>query len=301
MNISSRFAASLALVLLCIPGNLLGNVDFSSEEEVAIVCFLEGKAWLYAQGEIERHEIVLFQWIESGVIVETGENAKVILAFANGDRYEVGEASKVQIGVNDFKSRDGSIKKLKPAPIMPRIAAITQESKPGNRLGGIRLRGPKKEISGLYPNEGAAALADQAVLTFLPLEGINKYKVKIEDEKGDELFSVETASPEVVVSKGILRPGAVYYWQVRALAKDMPSAVSYATFSTVSEENALLRNSFKAQAFESGDGTDLLLLAQLETTLGLIREACETLREALALFPDNEKIKKAMSDIGCKE
>jgi cytochrome c-type biogenesis protein CcmH/NrfG len=68
----------------------------------------------------------------------------------------------------------------------------------------------------------------------------------------------------------------------------------------VSDEQARVRNAFKAQVAQSKDAANLLLLAQMEMALGLRREACETLQEALALFPDNAEIKNAMAQIGCK-
>ena len=62
-----------------------------------------------------------------------------------------------------------------------------------------------------------------------------------------------------------------------------------------------MRDAFKSQVNDSKDVANLLLLAQMEIALGLKKEACETLNATLELFPTNAEIKKAMSQIGCKE
>jgi hypothetical protein len=297
---TERKIGLIVFIILSILANFSLVMSSDSDEKVAIVCFLEGKVWIVEPDEEERSEIDLFDWIKIGTIVETDSEAKLILAFSSGDRYEIGEKSKITIGQNEFTSKTGSIKELKPVPVMPQIASISQGSRPGSRLGGIRLRGSKRIISGLYPSEGATVLADNAILTFEPLEGVEKYRIEIEDEWGNNIFSLETGSPKVFASPGVLKPGANYYWQVRTLEKDEPSTVSYAAFVTVSEEYERVRNAFKTQVEQSKDVANLLLLAQLEMALGLRKEACETLETALGLFPDNSEIKNAIARFDCK-
>ena len=289
----------MVFIFLFILGNFSLGMFSDSNEKVAIVCFLEGKAWILEPDTEERVELDLFDWILIGSIVETDIEAKLILAFSSGDRYELGEKTKVSIGQNEFTSQTGSIKKLQPVLVMPQIASISKGARPGSRLGGIRLRGSKRVISGLYPNEGATVLVDKAIVAFDPIEGVERYRVEIEDEWGNNIFSVETTSPRLEISPGIVKPGANYYWQVRTLEKDRPSTVSYAAFATVSEEHARVRNAFKAHVEKTKDVANLLLLSQMDLALGLRKEACETLEAALALFPDNAEIKKALSQIDC--
>jgi len=290
----------MVCVFLFVLGNLFSGSLSEPEGKVVIVCFLEGKAWVSESGEKERSEINLFDWIKKEAIIETNSKARVILAFSTGDRYELKGKTKATVGQKGFSSHTGSLKKLSSVAVMPQIASISKESRPGSRLGGIRLRGTKRVISRLYPSKGATMLADQAVLTFETIEGVERYRIEIEDEWGNNIFSVETGSPNVVASPGVLNPGANYYWQVRTLEKDKPSIYGEAVFATVTEENARIRNDFKSQIDQSKDVANLLLLAQMDIALGLQKEACETLKAALALFPDNSEIKKAMAQIGCK-
>lgn len=295
----------VAFIFLFILGCLSLGYSSDTEEKVAIVCFLEGKAWITEPGERERSEINLFDWIKIGAVIQTELEAKVVIAFSTGDRYELRGKMKTTVGPKGFTASTGSVEKLAPVPVMPQIAAISREARPGSRLGGIRLRGiwprgPKGPISGFYPSEGATLLAEEAVFTFEPIYGVKKYKVEIKDEWGNKIFSVETGSPKIATYPSILKPDANYSWKVWTLEKREPSILSEAVFSTVSEENTRARNAFKAQAYQSKDGIKLLLLAQMDMALGLWKEACETLRDALALFPDNAEIKNAIFKIGCK-
>jgi hypothetical protein len=274
---------------------------FDAEGKVAIVCFLQGKASIQEPGQSERIDLRLFDWLNSGSALETGPGTKLVMAFSNGNRYELGERVKVVLGQADFISQSGPVKKLDAVSVMPQIISLAGDVKPGSRLGGIRLRSSKRTISNLYPNEGDAVLADQAVLTFDPLPDVEKYRVEIEDEQGRDLLSAETSVPRVIISPGIIKPGTNYYWQVRALEKDELSTVSYAAFITVTEEQAGLRNSFRAQVSQSRDAANLLLLARVELAIGLRRESCETLNEALSLSPDNEEIRGAMAQLGCEQ
>ena len=290
----------VAFIFFFILGCLSLGYSSDTEEKVAIVCFLEGKAWITEPGERERNEINLFDWIKIGAVIQTELEAKVVIAFSSGDRYELSGKTKTTVDHKGFTSSTGSVEKLTPVPIMPQIAAISREASPGSRLGGIRLRGPKRLISKFYPSEGATLLAEEAVFTFEPIYGVKKYKVEIKDEWGNKILSVETGSPKIATYPSVLKPGANYSWKVWTLKKGKPSIFSEAVFSTVSEQNTRARNAFKAQAYQSKDGIKLMLLTQMDMALGLWKEACETLRDALALFPDNAEIKSAMFQIGCK-
>jgi hypothetical protein len=293
------FVLGVVLGLAAGHSSLSGGPD--SQGKVAIVCFLQGKASFRESSQAERKNLRLFDWIGAGSAVETGPGAKLVIAFADGSRYELGEKTSGVLGKAELNSVSGSVKKLETVSVMPQVISLAADIKPGNRLGGIRLRSSKKTISNLYPIEGDAVLADQAVLTFDPLPEIEKYRVEIEDEQGRDLLSAETSEPRVVVSPGIIKPGTQYYWQVRALEKDELSTVSYAAFVTVTAEEAALRNLFRAQLAQSRDAANLLLLARIEMAIGLRRESCETLKEALALSPANAEIKEAMAGVGCDQ
>jgi hypothetical protein len=295
-----RSRGLIAFIILFILGCLYLGYSSDTEEKVAIVCFLDGKAWVIEPGDYWPSEISLFDWIKIGAAIQTELEAKVVIAFSSGDRYQLKGKTKTTVGPKGFTSSTGSVEKLTPVPVMPQITAISREARPGSRLGGIRLRGTKRSISEFYPSEGSTLIAEEAVFTFEPVDEVKKYKVEIKDEGGNKIFSLETGSPRIATYPSVLKPGANYSWQVWTLEKGERGILSEAVFSTLSEEAVRTRNAFKAQAYQSKDGIKLLLLAQMDIALGLWKEACETLRDALAFFPDNEEIKNAIFQIGCE-
>lgn len=291
-----RVALSLAIVF----GAVVLNSFPGTDERTAIVCFLEGKAKLVDPGVKESRDLQLFDWLRAGAAIETSDETRMVVAFANGDRYELRGKVKATLKKNGFASASGTLVELSTVSCMPQIVSLAAESKPGSGLTGIRLRGTKRELAGLYPSQGSAALADETVLRFTPLEGVEKYRVQLGDEWGNKLLSVETISSEVTVSPGILKPGARYLWRVLTLDKTRPSTAADAEFFTLSAEQAKIHNAFRSQVLESKDAAQLLLLAQLESVLNLRKEACTTLREAQGLVPQNAEIKKAIERMGCK-
>jgi hypothetical protein len=300
MSRTLRFLCLGAGAGLAFVAGLAAAGTAASAGKTAIVCFLEGKAWMAERSGSERREVRLFDWLSAESSLETAPGARLILAFSDGSRYELGERTTVTLGKDGLASQKGSVTRLESVPVMPQIASIADDSKRGSRLGGIRLRTFRRTISGLYPNEGEAVLADTAILEFNSLEGVKRYGIEVEDEQGDGVFSAETEMTRVPVPPGLLEPGTGYYWQVRTLDRERPPAVSYAAFVTVAADQARLRESFKAQVERSQDAANILLLAEMEITLGLRREACATLREALKRFPGNAEIENAISRIGCK-
>lgn len=289
-----------ALWLVILSGIIVLNLFPARDERAAIVCFLEGKARVLDTGAKLDRELQLFDWLKPGAVIETADEARMVVAFAKGDRYELKGKVKATLTANGFASASGTLAKLASVPVMSQVIALAAESKPGSQLSGIRLRGSKPQPADLYPAEGAAVLADGAALSFAPVEGVEKYRVELEDAWGNKLLSVETSSAGVIISPGILRPGASYYWSVRTLEKIRLSKVADAEFVTLSEDQAKLRNAFKVQVLQSKDAAELLFLAQLDSVLNLRKEACATLREAQALFPQNVEIKKALDRMICK-
>lgn len=295
-----KTGGSVLFILFGAAALFCSSRSLQAEGKTAIVCFLQGSASAQEPGQTGRKDLELFDWLSSGTVIETGPGARLVIAFSNGSRYELGEKAAVVLGKSALKSQSGPVKPLESVPVMPQILSLAADVQPGNRLGGIRLRSSKPTIANLYPDEGDALLPDQAVLSFEPLPDVRKYRVEIEDEQGRDLLSVETSVPRVTVAPEILKPGVHYYWQVRALEKDA-STVSYAAFVTPTEEEARLYKSFRTQVGASKDTANLLLLARYEMSIGLRRESCETLKEALALSPENEKIKEMAAHAACEQ
>jgi hypothetical protein len=270
------------------------------EEPVAIVCVLSGKA--FAKADNKRTELEIFQRLRPGTFVETDTASKVVLAFFTGDRYEFGEKTSGTVERTGVAGTKGAIRQLTPIPVMIDIAPIAKEEYPGTRLAGTRIRTGEAAgqwLVNLYPSGGAAALAETAVVRFDPVAGHQQYRVELEDERGNTIFAVDTASTTVQIARDVLRPGANYYWRVRTLDAAKPAMRGEAVFSTLSASNAKRRAALQRHVEETGDRSLLGLLAELDRVLGLQREACEELKAALEHSPGNQPLAEAQARFGC--
>jgi hypothetical protein len=267
------------------------------EGAVAIVCLLSGKAAVKVENE--RRTLELFQRLRPGSVIEAGTGARIVLAFFTGDRYEFGEKSSATVGPKALERTSGPIRALPPVPGIIEIAPIAREERAGTRLAATRIRAAGPSIGGLYPSEGAAVASETAFVQFEPAEGYDTYRIDIEDESGNAVFSVETSSSTVRIPADALRPAKRYYWTVRTLDAARPTRRADALFSVLSNEDARRRAVFKAQVEGSGDQSLLALLAEVDRGLGLRREACQELQQALGEPVDSTVAPDAPIRFGC--
>jgi hypothetical protein len=132
------------------------------------------------------------------------------------------------------------------------------------------------------------------LLRFAPVPDASRYQVTVEDESAASVFQVETQSPTVHVLPGILKPGAKYYWHVRTLDRMGQVARGTAEFVTLTAETARARAAVKAALEVAGDAASLALLAELDRRLGLLVEACDEFRAALAKAPGDAALQQAL-------
>jgi hypothetical protein len=290
----------VALLLLLSNDVQRASLAAPPEDAVAIVCLLSGD--VFETLDDKRTQLRLFQRLKPGTVVETESAARLVLTFSSGARYELGEKASATVGRTALESRKGTVKTLPSVPPAIDIAPIAKEEKQGTRLAAARIRtadASGRSISNLYPSNNAATLAQSASLRFDPVAGYQKYRVEVEDETGNAVFSVETASATVQVSPGVLRPGANYYFRVRTLDAEKPALRGEAVFSTLSEDNAKKRAALKVLVDDTSDPSLLGLLAEFDRSVGLQREACEELNAALDQSPGNRPIADALARFGC--
>ena len=101
------------------------------------------------------------------------------------------------------------------------------------RPGSAPATDQGKSISNLYPSEGAATVAETALLRFDAVEGYQKYKLELEDETGNAVFSVETAATTVQILAGVLRQGASTTGGCEPWIAEKPAMRGEAVFSTL--------------------------------------------------------------------
>jgi hypothetical protein len=275
-------------------------VAISIEEPVAIVCLLSGKGFANFDGK--QSELEQFQRLKTGTVVSAGGGSKIVLAFFTGDRFELGEMSSATLGRTSLERTKGPVTRLSRVAAIVDIAPIVKAERPGTRMAGTRIRtggSADHSIPNLYPSAGATTVSDRTVVRFDPVAGSGKYRVELEDEKGMALFVVETAETRVQLPPEVLRPGRGYYWTVRALDAGKPALRGEALFWTLKEDDARRRAVFKAQVDEAEDISLLTLLAELDWSLGLRKEACSALSAALDRGAQEGSIGAARVRFGC--
>jgi hypothetical protein len=157
------------------------------------------------------------------------------------------------------------------------------------------MRGNRPErISNLYPRPETSALPDSTVLRFSPISGVARYRVLLEDEAGNTIFKTETQSAQVAVPVGVLTSGARYYWEVWSVETIGPAARGESEFETLSADEIKQRTAFKVKLENKGDAESLALLAEVDRCLGLLLEARDEFRAALAMSPSNSTIRQIL-------
>ena len=252
---------------------------------VAIVTLLSGTAT--ASGR----NIALFDWMPAGATIEVGAKSRLVLAFADGRRWELAEKTKVSVTERGITATTG-VKQLASVSPLPAISAIPVST--DQRAAAIRVRGTK--ISGLYPNGGAASLPDATVLRFTADGAATRYHVEVEDESGNTVFEAETASPTVALSAGILKPGEHYYWNVRTVDRNGPAARGEADFATLAADQVREREALKS-SIKDDDPSALALLAEVDRSLGLLWDARQSLQAALARANGDTSLQQALDRI----
>jgi hypothetical protein len=219
----------------------------------------------------------------------------LVIAFADGKRFELAGAAKVTIGNAGPKDETGTVRALDPLPPLPRLAAIANHAHASTKSGAIRVRG-QGLIQGLYPREGFSALPDGTVLRFAASPEAASYKIELEDDTGRSVFQIQTTSTEVTVPPGTLQPGVHYYWQVRGLGVLGISVRGEAEFTTLASDEISRRATFRA-ALSGSDADTMTTLAAVDLRLGLLNDARDELRLALARSSSPEQIQEQLAAV----
>jgi hypothetical protein len=284
-----RVIAAIALVVLA-PYPAAGGQQ-PKPASVAIVAALTGTAWVTIPGDRGATALRLFQWLPAKALIEVGKESGLTLVFSSGARYELGATAKVTAGTDAVASSSGPVRVVEAVPPLPRIAPIAAESRAGSRPGAVRIRGTT--ITRLYPDARATALADTTVLRFMPLPDASRYQVDVHTDFGASVFRTETQLPTVTIAPGVLKPGAKYHWEVRTLDRIGQAARGAAEFVTLDAEAVQARTTLKQSLEAAGDAASLALLAEIDRSLGLLVEAREEFRAALAKAPDDVALRQA--------
>jgi len=266
---------AVLLVLLCVGDVPVGFVASQASAapsalSVAIVAGLSGQATVRANGEVAR-TLRLFDRLEAGATIETGDDSVVVLVFRGGERAQIGRGSRGRVEATRIAPLQGTVTALasvSPVPLVaPVRAAGTTITAVRIRAGGIAVRGPA---------HGVTTRPDHTVLYFDPVAAAARYEVEIEAPDATVVYRTESDASQVAVPAGVLQAGSDYRWRVRTRGATGFALSGEGHFSTLSYEAGTARERLRA-SLATIDGA-AALLAEVDWTLGLWPEALEGFR-----------------------
>lgn len=266
-------------------------------EFVAVVTNLSGHASVLTPAG-KKNAISLFSWLPAASIIETSAASALTLVFANGNRYEVSERTRLSLTRSGPNILTGSVRALDPLPPIPRLAAIANAAQAGARAGAIRLRGESgARIYNMYPRFDTKSLPDHTILRFDAVPGATRYVVKLEDESGHSVFDAATQLTAIAVPASVLRPGSRYRWEFCTVDRTGPPVQGEEEFSTLSEEDIRQRAALYAALQKQDDAASLALMADVDQRLGLWSEAREEFRAAIAKIHTDSSYRQALTEM----
>jgi len=274
----------------------------SGQPPVAIVSFLAGKAWRTDPPETTRTPLELFDRLGPGATVSTGDGSRVVLAFVSGDRFALGASAEAAVTTEGLRSLSGPVDRLAPVPTAARVLPLAVDESAGRRAGASRIRllsAVDPGLAPIAPTDGEMVLADAVALAFSLCPETSAYRVEVEDEAGKVVLDVTTTETGLVVPAGVLRPGALYLWRVRAMKEGRTLAAAEALFGTLSRDRAEARQALAAQTAAARDSDLWALLAAVDRGLDLNRTACADLERALELTGPSPALDQARASFGC--
>ena len=236
----------------------------------------------------------VFDWLKPGCSLQAEKDARAVVVLQNGARYEIAERSRGTLEKDMFRVVAGNVHRLSSLPEIPKLAAI-KDGQSSTRSGAVRIRGPK--LTHCYPPANASVVARDSIFSFQPATQVTSYVIEIENSAGVVIHRVETPGPSVTVPRGILEPGATYYWEVQGLVSDATPPQCGAEFSVLTIEDEKRRAALKDAVEHSGDADSLALLAEVDLRMGLLREARNEFAAALGQSSTPAAIRSALVEI----
>jgi hypothetical protein len=125
---------------------------------------------------------------------------------------------------------------------------------------------------------------------------VDAHDVEIEDAAAVVIFRVRAGETVVTVPPAVLQPGTTYRWRVTARLPTGFSATGEGRFHTLSLEAAAARAQLR-RSLVATDAESLGLLAEVDHTLGLWREALTGFRSARAAGADDAVIAERIAEL----
>lgn len=279
-----------------------------------MVMHLDGAAVLL-MGESRPQPVQVADFLHEGDRIRLAEGAKLVLIYSgSGTREEIAGPGTIRVGEagSEVEAKPALVKSSeaafpsKGALELARYAATTLRAKP--------FRGEKTANSGDGSRTGPDTirilnLCDTTIRStrpefrWRPVEGAEKYLVRIFDERDEMVFETTTARASLAYDGTTLDHGKEYLWTVSAHVGGRMVAKRDGWFFVLEEERikALKKTERAVGArFSENDPEGLLSLAMICQEYNLRDEAAEMVAKLRAHYPDNEKFVNWERSIRCK-
>lgn len=265
----------------------------AEEPAAGVLASVRGSATLtYSDGHTAKAQV--FDWLRPNTTVETATGGSVLVVLIDGGRYELGERSRARLEKGALRTVAGDVRHLPEVTEIPKLAAIADRL-PTARGGVVRVRGPK--LQHCYPAANVSILPGQSVFSFEPVAEATTYVLEIENDEGVVIHRAQSSGGPVTIPAEILKPGAIYYWEIRGLAPGAEGPQCGAEFSVLPLEDETRRAALRTVVQNMGDADSLALLGEVDRRLGLLREAREEFAAALRQSSTPETIRSVIMQI----
>jgi hypothetical protein len=263
--------------------------DAAAPHAVAIVAATRGESIVLGPAGGAR-PVRLFDRLPAGRLLETRRGADVVVIHRSGTRTRVLEASRVRIEPAGVTTLAGGVETLTPVPTVPLVAPVWGANA---TITAVRIRAGG--IDGLHPARGEATVAGATVLEFRRAT-TERYEVEVEAPDATIAFRTHTTDTRVSVPAATLAPGRAYRWRVTAKMPTGFDVVGEGAFRTLTDEDGRARASIRSALIGAGS-EHLALLAEIDWTLGLWRDALAGFRAARAAGATDAVIQSRIAEI----
>lgn len=278
-----RFLLAVA-VALALPAAAQPGPDTAP---AAIVARLRGSA--VVEGAPSPRPLRLFDRLVPGDVVRTGPGGEVVLVFRAGARARVTGSSRARLEEARAVRLAGTVETLSAVPTVPLVAPVAGA---GRTITAVRIRATALKVFG--PPAGAVTLADDTQLEFEPVAG-SRYEIEILDTAGTLVYRAEVSTPRFTVPRDALAAGTSYEWKVTARLPTGFTSTGESRFRTLGADAVKARENLRSAL--AGERDAASLLAEVDRSLGLWREALDGFRAARAAGVEDVVIGERIADL----
>lgn len=252
----SALARAVASTLLLVAAHL---APAASRRPTALVALVQGEAATQAR---PGQPLAPRAWLRAGDVVVLAAEARVVLVFRSGRRFEARGPARVRVGRAAVRGPGlRELPALSPWPARVRPAEVRATSP-----AVVRVR--SAGISAVFPSEGQAVLAHALALRFVPDAPAAEYTLEVREVLGRVVLRTRTDATELRLPPEILRPGAAYLWSVSGVTATGERLSGEAGFHVLDARLCATRARIERQV-ESPDAR--VYLDELDRALGLSR------------------------------